>query len=1066
LKKKRHLDRLSALLLHPLGLPVLIGVALLSVNYSLLMRADSMGARLARSHSRSAAQQISARLRILISERKSDLEQLAAGYQSEPRAQRLDWFVHKATKTLAHSSLFHVINLIDSNHVIRAAVPRGKRLELEGLDLSTLPGRTRFHREAFRSTVPTASPALTLTSGRPGLVIWIPVRDERGDRASLIAGAVHIDEILDQALESVNTHQFHVEIDYAQERVFPEGNQHVHGKRSRQSAASVSSMILGRPWIVHVCPRDGASIQRLFGQNRSMFAIGVAIALAISGLLALALAVMRRNRKNFAAVAASEERFRRLSAAAPIGIFLADEQGATTWVNPAWMEISGLSADESRGLGFARVIHPEDREEMIEKWGRAVKEERGFEAEPRLVRSDGQRRWVHARAARMVAPSGDTLGYVGAILDITDRKQATLQIEQNEEKYRTLVEMFPHSITILQQGVVVFANTATLTMFGFERMEDVLGRDMFEVVAPSQRERLRSFAAARGRGESAPEQYETEMVRADGSEFPVEVIVRHITYFGKAAEQVITADVTDRKAAQEAIRQSEENLAVTLNSIGDAVIATDKAGAVARMNPIAEQLTGWSLEEARGLPLDTVFVVVNAFTREKVESPVSKVLREGKVVGLANHSIVVRRDGQERQIADSGAPIRNRNGEVIGVVLVFQDVTEHYKLEEQLRQAQKMEVVGRLAGGIAHDFNNLLSPILGYSEMALTSLDTASELYNDIQEIHQAAERARSLVSQLLAFSRKQILEIKPVELNKAVSDLRNLLKRIIGEDIQIALYTDPDSLVVMADPRQLEQIVLNLAVNARDAMAGGGVLTIETSRVEVDESFIQSHADMEPGLHALLTVTDTGEGMTPDVVKHIFEPFYTTKKLGEGTGLGLATVYGIIKQHHGGIWVYSEPDKGTTFKIYLPLRGNEKLAAPPQARGEAAGRAGKETILLVEDEPVVRTSARRILERFGYTVLEAANGEVAQTIAAEFTGAIHLMLTDVIMPDMNGRQLYAKICEIRPGIRVVYMSGYTENVIASRGVLEPGITFLQKPFTMDALTRKIREALSDDSPA
>jgi hypothetical protein len=457
-----------------------------------------------------------------------------------------------------------------------------------------------------------------------------------------------------------------------------------------------------------------------------------------------------------------------------------------------------------------------------------------------------------------------------------------------------------------------------------------------------------------------------------------------------------------------------------------------------------------------------VFVVINAFTRERVESPVSKVLREGNVVGLANHSIIVRRDGAERQIADSGAPIRNPAGEVIGVVLVFQDVTEQYRLEEQLRQAQKMEVVGRLAGGIAHDFNNLLTPILGYSEMALGALDEGSDLHADIREINDAAERATGLVSQLLAFSRKQILDIKPVDVNRVVDNLRTMLRRIIGEDIETVLHTDPEPLIVRADVHQLEQIVLNLAVNARDAMADGGVLTIKTARIEIDESFTTSHAEMKPGPHALLTVTDTGEGMTPEVATHIFEPFFTTKGVGEGTGLGLATVYGIIKQHEGGVQVHSVPGTGTTFTIYLPLQSDGREDAVEHFAAARVVAGGEETILLVEDEAMVRSSARRILERSGYTVLEAGGGRAALTIAGEHDGPIHLILTDVVMPDMNGRQLYENVAALRPDVRVLYMSGYTENVIASRGILDEGIAFVQKPFTVETLTCAIREVLEN----
>ncbi len=1062
LKNNRHLSRLPGFFLHPLVLPLIVFALLFYGNYTLWNRANNLAADFARSQSLNVAQQAGARIRLILTERKNDLSQLVTGWQIRDSRERIRRFYQEAEKMAVHEPIYHLINFIDSGSVVRASAPKGKRPELSRMDLTALPGRKQLHQSAFQATAPICSPPLRLTTGKQGLIIWIPFRDNTGGAQWLLAGAIHTDAIIQRALEPINRRQFGVKISMDTTQLYVSDTAaYAEDSGKLQAAAHYSSMVLGQNWNICAYPRAHAYVDNLVKQNSRMFALGNGFSLLTGVLISLTLVGLRRNRKSLSLVAASEERFRGLSTAAPIGIFLADPRGMTTYSNPAWQAISGLSAEQSRDLGFLRALHPHDKELLKEGWAAAVQSQSSFEAEPRLMRPDGQERWVFVRATPMKGMRGEVLGFVGAILDITENKNAHLLLRESEEKFRTLVEMFPHSISIFQDNKVVFANEATKRMFGMSSASAMLQKDIFQVVAESEKERLREYAEKRARGEYAPQRYETVLVRDDGTEFPAEIIVRTITYRGRHAEQVIAADITERKAAEEAIRQSEENLAVTLNSIGDAVIATDKAGKVVRMNPVAEQLTGWTINEARGAPLETVFIVVNAFSRRTVESPVTKVLREGKIVGLANHSILIHRDGIERQIADSGAPIRNRNGDVIGVVLVFHDVTEQYRLEEQLRQAQKMEVVGRLAGGIAHDFNNLLSPILGYADMALMAIDKGSELFEDIREIQSAGERARSLVGQLLAFSRKQILEMKPIDIVQAISSLHKMLTRIIGEDIQVDIVASPEPVIVLADTQQLEQIILNLAVNARDAMPEGGYLTIEISRTMLDEAFVGAHEGLTPGEFALVTVRDTGQGMTREVAQHIFEPFFTTKARGEGTGLGLATVYGIIKQHQGGIWVSSETGKGATFSIYLPLAEREASKTHNIAGPGGDDLKGDGTILLVEDEAVVRTSAMRILQRFGYKVLEANCAARALEVARTHEGTIDLLLTDVIMPDMNGRQLHDQLSTIRPEISVLYMSGYTDSVIAAHGVLEQGIQFLQKPFTMHGLARKVKQILA-----
>jgi PAS domain S-box-containing protein len=418
-----------------------------------------------------------------------------------------------------------------------------------------------------------------------------------------------------------------------------------------------------------------------------------------------------------------------------------------------------------------------------------------------------------------------------------------------------------------------------------------------------------------------------------------------------------------------------------------------------------------------------------------------------------------RKDGTPITVVVSGRPVRDAGGRIVCFEGIAENVTERRVLEEQLRQSQKIEAVGRLAGGIAHDFNNLLMLIKGYCELLLDHIGRDPNLRRYGEEIERAANRATSLTQQLLAFSRKQVLEPKVLDLNHVVADMEKMLQRLLGEDIELAIHLARDLGHTKADPNQLEQVILNLAVNARDAMPRGGKLSLETDNVDLDALYARSHAGARPGSYVMLAVSDTGEGMTPDIKARIFEPFFTTKEKGKGTGLGLSTVYGIVKQSEGYIWVYSEPGRGTTFKVYLP-RVDAPAELPERARDRARLR-GTETILLVEDEEGVRKVAREFLEEAGYTVLEARHGDDALQIAALHTGALHLLITDVVMPRMSGRELAERLMKMKPNLRVLYISGYTDDAIVHHGVLESGVAFLQKPFNRDALFRKVRDVLA-----
>jgi PAS domain S-box-containing protein len=512
------------------------------------------------------------------------------------------------------------------------------------------------------------------------------------------------------------------------------------------------------------------------------------------------------------------------------------------------------------------------------------------------------------------------------------------------------------------------------------------------------------------------------------------------------------------RAAQEGLRRSEMNFRSLVTNAPYGICRCDSSGQLLDMNPALLAVLGYSsAEELVGKHLGALY----ADTQQWFEladhlhsaAPLNGLIVEWKRKDGTN--TVVRVSGRAVSDGDKGTAFE----------LFAEDVTERRALEQQLRQSQKMEAVGRLAGGIAHDFNNLLMVISGYSEFLLDRLGPDPALRAPAQEIASAAGRATSLTRQLLAFSRKQMMAPKILDLNGIVTENLKMLTRMIGEDIDLVMVPAPGLGAVRADAGQIEQVIMNLAVNARDAMPSGGKLTIETSNVSLDEEYARFHAPLRPGDYVMLTISDTGLGMDAETQSHIFEPFFTTKGL-KGTGLGLSTVYGIIKQSGGYIWVYSEPDKGTTFKIYLP-RVAERVESLPQVVVPAESgptEPGTETILLVEDEANLRYLARQFLEKQGYRVIEAADGVVAVQIAVAHSGVIHLLLTDVIMPGMNGRELAQRMAEIRPNTKVLYMSGYTENVIGHNGTLDAGVRLLQKPFTLRDLKSKVREVL-DSNP-
>ena len=520
-------------------------------------------------------------------------------------------------------------------------------------------------------------------------------------------------------------------------------------------------------------------------------------------------------------------------------------------------------------------------------------------------------------------------------------------------------------------------------------------------------------------------------------------------------------DITERKKAEDTLRATQARLRDVLASSTAVVYATKLTAEGFVSSWVGENVTrllGFEVQEA----LHPKWWVsrLHPADRSRVLAEIPDLLTKGE---LALEYRFRAKNGTYRWIHDEARLMRDGTGLPLEVFGAWLDITERKRLEGQVQQAQKMEAVGRLAGGVAHDFNNLLTAILGSADLLLDSLKPGVPEREEAEEIRKAGLRAADLTRQLLAFSRQQVIAPTVLNLNDVVANMDKLLRRLIGEDVELRAVLAPELSAVKADASQLDQLLLNLAVNARDAMPNGGQLTIETQNVELDEAYVQEHLSAQPGHYAMLAVTDTGTGMDAATQASIFEPFFTTKESGKGTGLGLATVYGIVKQSGGWIWVYSEPGRGTSFKVYLP-RVTEAAALPAPTPAPSVSIRGSETILLLEDEEPVRHLIHKVLKANGYTVLVAANGRDAERAAAEHHERIDLLLTDVVLPGLNGRQVAERLVATRPGIRVLYLSGYTDDAIVHHGVLEPGVAFLQKPFTPVTLGRKVREVL--DSPA
>jgi len=743
----------------------------------------------------------------------------------------------------------------------------------------------------------------------------------------------------------------------------------------------------------------------------------------------------------------SEKRFAQLAGAAWEAIVIHDE-GVVLEANDQYFAMFGYDRAELMGReGIALTTTPES--------DRLIKAQVGagrlgpYQAVGR--RKSGENFPMELRV-RMMDYHGRQVR-VAAIRDLTDQKRTEEALHQEKGFVGDVINTLPGVFYVFdRERRLVRWNRRLEEAFGYSP-EDLIHRTVEDFIAEA--DHAKALAAVQGVFRGDEVSMELTARTRNGRPFPIFINGVLSVLDGEPHLVGVAVDLSASKEAEE----ERGRLSAAIEQAAEAIVITDVEANIQYVNPAFEKISGYTVAEVMG---ENPRFLKSGIHDDAFFQAMWDTLAKGET--WSGRIINKRKDGEFFTQEAVISPVRDAAGETVNYVAVKRDVTEEIKLEEQLRQSQKMEAVGQLAGGIAHDFNNLLQVINCCSELALDALTKGHEAYDRMAEVARAGERAATLVAQLLAFSRRQVLDMRDVDLNTVVTDLMQMIPRVIGGHISVETISGHDLGIVHADPGQLEQILMNLCLNARDAMPDGGTLTIETENVRVGQDFLEAHTGFKPGRYVLLSVTDTGCGMRPEELANVFEPFFTTKDVGEGTGLGLSTVYGLVRQHKGMVNVYSEPGKGSTFKVYLPTAERSAGAVGSKIEGKPVG--GSETILLAEDDDLVLRLARTILENAGYTVLAARDGEEALQVFRTYDGTIDLALLDVVMPRLGGKGVFLKIRETHPELPFLFASGYSMNAVHTNFILDEGLRLIQKPYLREDLLRRVREALDATTPA
>ena len=823
-----------------------------------------------------------------------------------------------------------------------------------------------------------------------------------------------------------------------------------------KSVSAVKQQEIRKRWIGIEKPHH------LYGDKRFYLYIGMALLLGLLLCFVWTRALKRLVSKRTQELHQSEIRYRNISEDMPVMICRFLPGGELTYVNSAYSKYFGKTAEALIGSCFFSLIPEEDHKQVMDAFDILTPESPTQSHEHRVHAPNGETRWQRWTNRALFDVQGKIVAFQSIGEDITEWKQTT--------------ERLSYVIEGMNAGTWEWNVQTGETIFN-ERWANIIGYTLDEIspvsidtwtkfchpddIEGSKRRLRRCF-----NGQAEYYNYESRMRHKNGKWVWILARGKVITWTQDGQPEWMYGthlDTTERKQAEATLKASEEKLRLIIEQSPLGVCINNLDGTFVSANPAYETLTGYTEEELKKL---TLFDITHPDDRPENRRHIHGITVK-KTSPFRIKKRYIRKDGSEIFVIFHAGLICDPSGAPLFILAFIEDRTERRnakkereELQEQLSQAQKMEAVGRLAGGVAHDFNNMLTIILGNTEMIMEYLDPTEPVHGDLKEIKKAAERSSDLVRQLLAFARKQTVAPKVLDLNTTVAGMIKMLKRLIGENIDLVWMPGETVWPVKIDPGQINQILVNLCVNARDAIAGVGKMTIETGNTAFDETYCAVHAGFKPGEYAMLAVSDSGCGMDAQTRANIFEPFFSTKPQDKGTGLGLSTVYGVVKQNRGFINVYSEPDQGTIFKIYLP-RNQTESAPLPDPQPQIATEAAHETILLVEDDPAILKVTTRMIERQGYTVVAAATPGEAMELAHTDSGEIHLLMTDVIMPEMNGRDLAENICNQYPNLKCLFMSGYTANVIAHHGVLDQGVNFIQKPFSKADLAVKLREVLN-----
>ncbi|MEX0940997.1 MAG: PAS domain S-box protein [Pseudomonadales bacterium] len=809
-------------------------------------------------------------------------------------------------------------------------------------------------------------------------------------------------------------------------------------KPDNATAVTLWYLLFGSTWII-----GSDLVAELLLPGQSLQTIKGLLFIAVTSILIYSL-VRRLEKANNKA-----KEFRQaIIDASPIAMYSIDPDGRVLTWNKAAESIFGWPEEEV--LGKHLPIIPGDKEaEFARLRGRVMASGAFTGLEVTRQRKDGSLFPAKLSMAPIFDSEGSVIAIMATMEDISEHRRVMSALEESEEQFRKLVESAPEGILIQVDGRFAYVNAACVALLGAKSPQELLGTRVLDRIHPDDVEIAKMRLESLLHKGQAVSQIEQSIVTVNGNVIPVESVAVPFRYQGQQAGLGFIRDIRQRRAAA----HERERLQKVISQTADAIMITDRNGIIEYVNPAFEQSSGYSLESIIG---KTPAVQKSGqheaeFYRDLWDTISNGDTWRGRIVNRNRQGALYTEDV-------SITPVLN-DGEIESYIAVKRDITRELSLQGQLNQAQKMETVGRLAGGVAHDFNNMLSVILGYNELALSKIPSDSSIRNDLAEVASAAQRSASLTRQLLAFARQETIEPKRVDINDSIERSIKMLDRLIGEYISLDWQPASVPCFVKMDPTQIDQILANLAVNARDAITGQGNLMAETERIVLTDDDCAARPGLEPGPFIRVKFSDNGHGMSQEVLERAFEPFFTTKPEGTGTGLGLSTVYGIVKQNRGFVEVESEPGQGTTFMIYLPA--SDDVVPESSGTRESRGvRVAGETILLVEDELALLRLGQRILERTGYTVLAAGSPSSAIDLALTYDGKIDLLLTDVVMPEMNGEELRQKISEIRPDIRCLFTSGYTSDTGILENLIENRIAFLQKPYTTTSLNAKVLEVL------